>query len=109
MKEKITFKILDKNKHALTPFEWNVLKTVSRIPLGETRSYAWVAQKAGRPGAQRAVGGALRKNPFLLLVPCHRVIAQDGTPGGFSAGVKTKKRLLALEKKIKEQFCQKSF
>ncbi|MFA6379361.1 MAG: MGMT family protein, partial [Candidatus Omnitrophota bacterium] len=53
------------------------------------------------------VGQALNKNPFPLLIPCHRVIAQNGTPGGFAFGVKTKKKLLLLEKEIVQQFCQK--
>jgi len=95
-----------KNIH-LTDFEWKVLKAVSTIPLGQTRSYRWVAQKAGRPEAQRAVGQALNKNPFLLLIPCHRVINKNGTIGGFALGAKTKKNLLALEQNIVRQFCRK--
>jgi O-6-methylguanine DNA methyltransferase len=109
MAEKIKFKIVNIKKQALTPFEWKVLKIVSRIPLGKTRSYSWVAQKAGRPRAQRAVGRALSKNPFPLLIPCHRVIAKDGASSGFAFGVKTKKRLLCLEKEIGKQFCRKLF
>lgn len=91
----------------LTAFEGQVLKAASVIPFGETRSYAWVAAKTGRPKAVRAVGQALNKNPFPLLIPCHRVIAKDGTIGGFAFGVSLKKKLLVLEKEILKQFCQK--
>ena len=107
MTRSITFKILKKRAPGLTAFEAKVLKAVASIPLGETRSYQWVAKKVGHPLAQRAVGQALNKNPFPLLIPCHRVIAQNGTPGGFAFGVKTKKKLLLLEKEIVQQFCQK--
>ncbi|MEK7468545.1 MAG: MGMT family protein [Planctomycetota bacterium] len=66
---------------------------------GETLSYADLAARAGRPGAARAVGNALRKNPVPVLVPCHRVLATGGKIGGFSApgGTDTKRRLLSLE------------
>jgi len=91
----------------LTDFQARVLKAVSQIPFGQTRSYAWVARKIGQPRAVRAVGQALNKNPYLLLIPCHRVIHQDGSLGGFALGVKTKKALLALEQGIKQQFSRK--
>lgn len=103
----IKFKIAGGKKAALTAFEWKVLKVISGIPIGETRSYAWVAKKAGRPLATRAVGQALHKNPFPLLIPCHRVIAKDGSIGGFAFGIRTKAKLLLLEKEIARQFCQK--
>lgn len=85
----------------LTPFEWEVLAATLRIPLGETRSYQWVAQQIGRPRAVRAVGQALRKNPFPLLIPCHRVIKSDGQLGLY-AGKKSprKAQLLKIEKAI---------
>lgn len=73
---------------------WAVLQT---IPYGRVRSYGWVARKIGKPKAARAVGGACGANPIPLLVPCHRVIAGDGSLGGFSGGLAVKKRLLALE------------
>jgi len=86
----------------LTPFQWKVLKTVMTIPLGETRSYAWVARQAGRPGAARAVGTALRKNPFPLLIPCHRVIKSDGTAGKYAGREDGRKQaLLEMERYIK--------
>jgi len=88
----------------LTPFQWKVLKAVMAIPLGETRSYAWVAQKIGHPGAVRAVGTALRKNPFPLLIPCHRVIKSDGQCGKYAGRDDgSKKILLAIERVIREQ------
>jgi methylated-DNA-[protein]-cysteine S-methyltransferase len=69
------------------------------IPRGRTLTYGDVAARLGDLGASRAVGRALAENPFPLVVPCHRVVASDGTLGGFSApgGVSTKRRLLALE------------
>ena len=73
---------------------WEVLQT---IPYGRVRSYGWVARKVGKPKAARAVGGACGANPVPLLVPCHRVIAGDGSLGGFSGGLGVKKRLLRLE------------
>ncbi len=83
-----------------TPFQQAVWRACMEIPAGETRSYGWIAARIGRPGAARAVGSALGKNPFAPFVPCHRVIRADGTPGGFSApgGVKAKLRLLGKEK-----------
>jgi len=73
---------------------WAVLQT---IPYGRVRSYGWVARKVGRPRAARAVGAACGANPVPLLVPCHRVVASDGSLGGFSGGLPTKKQLLRLE------------
>ena len=73
---------------------WNATRT---IPYGETRSYAWVSSQAESPSASRAVGGALARNRFPIIVPCHRVIASDGSLGGFSGGLALKKRLLELE------------
>jgi methylated-DNA-[protein]-cysteine S-methyltransferase len=90
------------NNHTIkfTEFEKKVLEIVSTIPLGQTHSYKWVAQKAGRPRAVRAVGQVLKKNPFPLLIPCHRVIKNNGSLGGYSLGCKVKKSLLDLEKFI---------
>jgi methylated-DNA-[protein]-cysteine S-methyltransferase len=81
------------------PFHRRVYELTRTIPAGETLSYGQVAARLGSPGAARAVGQALGRNPFALVVPCHRVLAADGTMGGFSAagGVTTKRRLLAIE------------
>ena len=82
----------------MTSFEKKVYTVVKSIPLGETRSYAWVAQKIGRPRAVRAVGTALKKNPFTIIVPCHRVVRSDGSPGEYALGADLKKKLLEIEK-----------
>ena len=84
-----------------TEFEKKVLKCVLTIPLGEVRTYKWVAKKIGNPKAYRAVGNVLNKNPFPLIIPCHRVVKASGSTGGFSSGKANKKRLINLEKKIK--------
>ncbi len=80
-----------------TPFQHKVWEVTRLIPYGKTRSYLWVAEQIKRPGAARAVGQALSRNPLPIIVPCHRVIASDGRPGGFSGGVEMKRRLLSLE------------
>lgn len=89
-------------KSDLTDFEKKVLKITSLIPLGEVRSYQWVAKKIGRPKAVRAVGTALKKNPYPIIIPCHRVIKSDGSLGGYAKGKELKKKLLLLEKYIAE-------
>ena len=80
-------------------FERAVYEATRAIPRGSTRTYGEVAAALGDPGAARAVGQALGRNPFPIVVPCHRVLAADGRPGGFSApgGVRTKLRMLAIE------------
>jgi len=80
-----------------TPFQYTVWGATRSIPYGETRSYIWVAREIGRPKAARAVGQALAGNPFPIVVPCHRVIRSDGSPGGYAAGVEMKRRLLDME------------
>jgi len=68
--------------------DWDraVLGAVRSIPRGETRSYGDIARAIGRPGAARAVGGAVGRNPIGFIIPCHRVIAGDGTLGGYGGG-----------------------
>jgi methylated-DNA-[protein]-cysteine S-methyltransferase len=80
-------------------FHRRVYDVARAIPPGETRSYGEVATALGEPGAAQAVGRALGRNPFPIIVPCHRVLAADGTLHGFSApgGLETKRRMLALE------------
>ena len=80
-----------------TSFQRMVWKATRLIPYGETRSYAWVAGQVNKPGAARAVGQALGRNPLPILIPCHRVIRGDGSPGGFSGSLEVKERLLYLE------------
>lgn len=88
---------------AMTPFEKKVYKAVLEIPLGEVRSYEWVARRAGSPRSCRAVGQALKKNPYTVLIPCHRVVRSDRSLGGYSGGIRKKKMLLELERKIRAQ------
>ena len=80
-----------------TDFMQDVWQTARSIPYGEVRSYAWLAKRVGRPQAFRAVGLAMARNRFPIIVPCHRVIASDGSLGGFSGGLELKKRLIELE------------
>lgn len=80
-----------------TPFLRAVWEVTRLIPFGETRSYTWVAEQIGKPKALRAVGQALSRNPLPIIIPCHRVVARDGKPGGFSGGVEMKQYLLSLE------------
>ena len=81
----------------LTLFEKKVYTVVKKIPRGQVRSYAWVAKKIKRPKAVRAVGGALKKNPFTIIVPCHRVVRSNGELGGFALGADLKRKLLEIE------------
>lgn len=81
-----------------TGFQQRVWRLVRNIPRGETRSYGWVADQLGLPGAARAVGQALARNPVPLMVPCHRVIRGDGRLGGFGGGLEIKRFLLDLER-----------
>ena len=80
-----------------TPFQQRVWKALRAIPFGMVRTYGDVARDIGQPGAMRAVGQANGRNPLPIVVPCHRVIAGDGTIGGYSGGLNVKHRLLALE------------
>lgn len=82
--------------------EWQkaVWRELTRIPYGETRSYGEIADSLGRPGAARAVGRANSSNRLPVVVPCHRVVAADGTLGGFNGGLHLKERLLEHERRI---------
>ena len=82
---------------SLTPFQKKVLEVVKTIPYGETRSYKWVAERIGKPKAARAVGQALKRNPYPVIISCHRVIRSDGELGGYLKGIQKKKRLLKKE------------
>lgn len=85
---------------AASAFERRVYEIAICIPPGETLTYGEVARRIGEPGAARAVGVALGRNPVPIIVPCHRVLAAGGRTGGFSAdgGVETKLRLLTIER-----------
>ena len=83
----------------LTPFQMSVLQAARRIPPGNTRTYGQVAHAVGKPKASRAVGQALGRNPIPIVIPCHRVVASDGSLGGYSGGggLESKRLLLTLE------------
>ena len=83
-----------------TDFRLRVWNALADIPFGSTVSYSGIAAAAGSPKACRAAGNAVGKNPFLIVLPCHRVVASDGTVGGFSADINIKKYLLEFEKNI---------
>ncbi|TAJ10657.1 MAG: MGMT family protein [Nitrospirae bacterium] len=85
-----------------TPFQRKVWRAALRIPYGRVRSYKWIAVRVGGGRYARAVGLALGANPVPILVPCHRVVAQDGSLGGFSCGLPAKRKLLTLEGTLKQ-------
>ena len=80
-----------------TSFQQGVWKLLNKIPYGATWTYKDIAIKIGRPKAVRAVGAAIGRNPISIVVPCHRVIASDGSLAGFAGGIDRKKILLDLE------------
>jgi len=90
---------VDLDWHGVSEFHRRVYELARRIPPGETRTYGDVAAELGDKGLARAVGQALGLNPFAPVVPCHRVLAAGGKPGGFSAhgGAQVKLRMLAVE------------
>ena len=83
----------------LTPFQRSVLDVACRIAPGQVWTYQRIAEELGRPRASRPVGGALAHNPIPIVIPCHRVVASDGSLGGYSggSGLKAKRWLLRLE------------
>ncbi|UPG85244.1 methylated-DNA--[protein]-cysteine S-methyltransferase [Luteibacter aegosomatis] len=86
---------------AATAFQWRVWDALTRIPRGETLSYGELAAKLGVPKAARAVGRACGSNRLALLVPCHRIVREDGSLGGWRWGVDIKRQLLADERGMK--------
>ena len=80
-----------------TDFQLACWRALLAIPYGETRSYADIARAIGKPNAFRAVGMANNRNPIAIVVPCHRVIASDGTLCGYGGGLDVKRKLLELE------------
>ncbi len=82
-----------------TEFQKKVWAELLKIPYGETKSYQEIAEAIGIPKSQRGVGSACNKNPILLIIPCHRVIAKSGKLTGFAFGIDKKEQLLRLESK----------
>jgi methylated-DNA-[protein]-cysteine S-methyltransferase len=83
-----------------TPFQVAAWKALLEIPFGQTRSYGEQARAMGRPSATRAVGGANGRNPFTILVPCHRVVGSDGRLTGYGGGLPVKRWLLEHEARV---------
>ncbi|HTY53506.1 MAG TPA: MGMT family protein [Methanomicrobiales archaeon] len=79
------------------PFQQKVLLAEAGIPRGYVSTYGRIAGYIGHPGAGRAVGNALARNPFPIVIPCHRAVRSDGKPGGFQEGPDMKRRLLEME------------
>lgn len=94
-----------RTRHLDVPIDWrgingfsrDVLRALARVPFGKLVSYGQLAAKLGKPGAARAVGGAMARNPIPIVLPCHRVVASDGSLGGFSGGLPVKRWLHAHE------------
>lgn len=80
-----------------TDFQKSVWQALLEIPYGKTSSYKEIAKTIGKPKATQAVGTAIGKNPFFIIIPCHRVIKTDGSLGGFAYGKEIKKTLLEIE------------
>jgi O-6-methylguanine DNA methyltransferase len=88
---------LDLDFSGFTQFQRDIYSTVSAIPRGRTMTYGEVAELSGHPGAARAVGRAMATNPYVLAMPCHRVVARSGL-GGYGFGLDMKEKILALER-----------
>lgn len=90
---------VDVDLRHVTPFQRQVLTETQAVPRGQVATYGQIARRIGRPRAARAIGQALGDNPVPIVVPCHRVLAADGSLGGYSGrgGIRTKRRLLQLE------------
>ena len=81
----------------VAPFQDAVLRELARVPYGTTETYGALAAKAGRPGAARAVGTVMNRNPIPIVLPCHRVVGANGSLTGYAGGLDVKRRLLQLE------------
>ena len=85
-----------------TSFQQKVWRTLRRVSYSRLRSYQWVAVRVGGRQYARAVGNAVGANPMPIVIPCHRIVAQDASLGGFSGGLPTKRKLLTLEGTLAE-------
>ena len=99
----LSFSFQDIDFSSFTRAQQQVYHIVAKIPYGRVRSYGQVAADAGHPGAARFVGQCMAKNPYPILIPCHRVIRSDGQLGGFGGGLRLKQRMLDLETRIRSQ------
>jgi methylated-DNA-[protein]-cysteine S-methyltransferase len=99
--EAVTFSVEDCDLSGRSEFARLVLLSLARVEYGQTRSYREIAEMIGKAGAYRAVAGALARNPIPIIIPCHRIIQNDGQLGGYSGGngVEFKQRLLEMEQK----------
>jgi methylated-DNA-[protein]-cysteine S-methyltransferase len=99
------------NQEEWTPFQKDVYLAISKIPHGETRTYGWVASRIGKVSASRAVGQALRKNPFPILIPCHRVLGTKSFGGfmGISDPSQPELQLKLRLMKLEEEYINPSF
>lgn len=98
--------VLDILLENVPPFHRKVYRALCKVPAGKTVTYAELAKRVGSPGAARAVGQAMARNPWPIIIPCHRVVAGNGKLGGYSGrgGVATKRALLAIEGVSPENF-----
>ena len=98
--EKVSFDKFKINLPSLSPFQRKVLRAATKIPYGTVSTYGELAKTIGHPNSSRAVGNSLSKNPFPIIVPCHRIVRSDGKVGGFSAGggMELKEKLLRMER-----------
>lgn len=97
--KKQSFEDVPLDFEGMTTFRKKVYQNAMKIKAGQVITYGQLAKKSGSPGAARAVGSAMARNPFLILMPCHRVVGSNGKMHGFSAigGIKTKEKLLKIE------------
>ena len=96
-KKRENFDLYDDLDIVGTDFQLRVWKSLRKIPYGQTRTYKEIAQDIAKPKAYRPVGSAIGKNPFFILIPCHRVLGSDGKLTGFAYGVDIKRKLLEIE------------
>lgn len=88
---------LDVDLRVAAPFARTVLEELARVPYGQTTTYGTLAARVGAPGAARAVGTVMNRNPIPIVLPCHRVVGANGSLTGYAGGLEVKERLLRLE------------
>lgn len=88
---------IDVDLSGITPFQRRVLEETRKVPRGQVSTYAEIARRIGNPKAVRAVGQALKRNPVPIVVPCHRVIASDGSLGGYGGEMRSKRKVQLLK------------